>query len=174
MKTLPKYNLPVPEGGDLARDLPAHLETMVHGIEAALDSFNYHGADPNLVLSRVAALEAATSAPGWATPTLGPGWVAGGFGNRVGVSRVGTVVYIVFFLKADTAAASFANMLTVPAQFRPEVALMGGNFYSSNGKTGLMHLSAAGVVSSPVGYGTAAGAEVGQYYAASMVLNIAP
>ncbi|WP_024357257.1 hypothetical protein [Leucobacter chironomi] len=173
MKVLPKYNLPVPEGGDLARDLPAHLEAMAKGIEAALASFDYRGTDPNLVLSRVAALETATTPTAWVTPTIGPGWVAGGYGNRVGVSRVGTVVYIVFFLKADTATASFANMLTIPAQFRPAVALMGGNFYSSNGKTGLLHLSAAGVVSSPVGYGTAAGAEQGQYYAASMTLNIA-
>lgn len=54
----PKYNLKVPSETTRFRDLGKELREMGASINAALESFDYNGADPNLVLARVAVLEA--------------------------------------------------------------------------------------------------------------------
>ena len=56
MKTL-KYGITHIETGDKAKDMPTAAEQTAQAIVAALDAFNYDGADPSLVLSRVVALE---------------------------------------------------------------------------------------------------------------------
>lgn len=56
MKTL-KYGIKHIEGADKAKDLPTAMAQSAQSIVNALDSFNYNGKDPNLVLARVSALE---------------------------------------------------------------------------------------------------------------------
>ena len=63
MKTL-KYGIKHIEGGDRAKDLPTAMAQSAQSIVNALDSFNYNGKDPNLVLARVAAIEAQLSGSG--------------------------------------------------------------------------------------------------------------
>lgn len=58
---LPKYGLKVPSESTRFRDLGKELREQGISIESVLESFDYHGADPNLVLARVAALEAQTA-----------------------------------------------------------------------------------------------------------------
>lgn len=58
MKTL-KYGIKHIEGGDKAKDLPLAMKQTAEAIVNALDKFNYNGKDPNFVLARVAALDAA-------------------------------------------------------------------------------------------------------------------
>lgn len=64
MKTL-KYGITHIETGDKAKDMPAAAEQTAQSIVAALDAFNYNGADPNLVLSRLAAVEAWNAGAVW-------------------------------------------------------------------------------------------------------------
>lgn len=57
---LPKYGLVAPSETTRFRDLGKELREMAQSIEDVLESFDYNGADPGLVLSRVTALEGAT------------------------------------------------------------------------------------------------------------------
>lgn len=54
---LPRYNLKVPSETTMFRDLGKELREFGQSINDALADFDYNGADPNLVLSRVTALE---------------------------------------------------------------------------------------------------------------------
>lgn len=56
--TTPKYGLVVPSPATRLNQLGTQLQQMGISIEEVLDSFDYNGADPNLVLTRVTALEA--------------------------------------------------------------------------------------------------------------------
>lgn len=53
----PIYNIPSPSPNTKFKDLGAELLAYTSQLEALLASFDYNGADPNLVLSRVVALE---------------------------------------------------------------------------------------------------------------------
>lgn len=57
--THPKFGLVTPDNQTKAKDLGAELKQMGATIEAVLAGFDYNGADPDLVLARVASLEAA-------------------------------------------------------------------------------------------------------------------
>ncbi len=52
-----RFGLKYIEGTDLAKDLPAQSREIAESIAKALEEFDYNGADPALVLSRVASLE---------------------------------------------------------------------------------------------------------------------
>ena len=54
----PNFNLVAPSPSTPLRDLGPELYLMVQSIETTLGLLTYNGADPNLVLSRTAALEA--------------------------------------------------------------------------------------------------------------------
>lgn len=56
--TTPKFLITVPSPTTRLNRLGAELQQLGASLEAALSKFNYNGKDPNLVLSRVAALEA--------------------------------------------------------------------------------------------------------------------
>lgn len=55
----PKYGIVAPDAGTSLDELGGQLVQMIQSFSAALASFDYNGADPNLVLAQVAALEAA-------------------------------------------------------------------------------------------------------------------
>lgn len=55
--TTPKYGITVPSPATQVKELGAELQEMGVSIESVLESFDYNGADPNLVLSRMSALE---------------------------------------------------------------------------------------------------------------------
>lgn len=56
--TTPNYGIVVPSPSTRLNRLGVELQQMGMSIEEILESFDYNGADPNLVLTRVAALEA--------------------------------------------------------------------------------------------------------------------
>ncbi len=55
----PKYGIVAPDSGTSLDDLGGEFVQMIQSFSAALESFDYNGADPNAVLAQVAALEAA-------------------------------------------------------------------------------------------------------------------
>lgn len=55
---LPKFQLKTPSETTLFKDLGKELREFGESVEETLEGFDYTGADPNIVLSRVAALEA--------------------------------------------------------------------------------------------------------------------
>lgn len=57
----PKYRLVYPVDSDKIRQLPDIMRQQAESIETALSEFDYNGADPNEVLSRVASLELITN-----------------------------------------------------------------------------------------------------------------
>ncbi|GAA1790959.1 hypothetical protein [Leucobacter iarius] len=83
--TSPKFRITGPSATSEFRKLGAELQAMLLGIDNTLASFDYNGADPGLVLSRLAALEARVTAAEAATPVVQTGWTgtqsvpAGGF-----------------------------------------------------------------------------------------------
>lgn len=73
--THPRYGIVTPDNQTKAKDLGAELKQMGATIEATLKSFDYNGADPNLVLARVAALETKFTPSTPANPlTAAAGW----------------------------------------------------------------------------------------------------
>lgn len=56
-ETTPRFGIHYPVDGDPVYQLPDILSTMASDTEQALTHFDYNGADPNTVLSRVASLE---------------------------------------------------------------------------------------------------------------------
>lgn len=56
-RTTPRFGIHYPVDGDPVYQLPTILSTMASDTEYALTHFDYEGADPNTVLSRVASLE---------------------------------------------------------------------------------------------------------------------
>ncbi|WP_336651618.1 MULTISPECIES: hypothetical protein [unclassified Leucobacter] len=90
---------------------------------------------------------------GWQPVTPGPGFLVGGFGNRTGYMVKNQVLWISFFLQVGT-GFSKGQLLTIPASVAPVGdGVLGGVWYSGTGQSGLLHLSATGVLSTPVGYG---------------------
>lgn len=61
MHVTPIYGFTAPDQQTQVKDLGAELKQMAERAEQILAAFDYEGADPNLVLSRVAALEAAAT-----------------------------------------------------------------------------------------------------------------
>lgn len=77
--THPRYGIVTPDNQTAAKNLGAELKAMGASMVSALDSFDYNGADPNLVLARVAALEArAAKRKVGITPYVGDNGGAGG------------------------------------------------------------------------------------------------
>lgn len=90
---------------------------------------------------------------GWQPVTPGPGFLVGGLSNRTGYMVKNNTLWISFFLQV-TSGFSKGQLLTIPASVAPVGdGVLGGVWYSGTGQSGLLHLSATGVLSTPVGYG---------------------
>lgn len=66
--TSPHYQIEVPSPATRFKDLGAELQQFGLDVDRILSEFDYNGADPNLLLSRVVALETAVAAltyPEW-------------------------------------------------------------------------------------------------------------
>lgn len=92
---------------------------------------------------------------GWQPVTPGTGFTVGGYGNRTGYYVKNGVLTISFFLLVGS-SASYASILSIPSTVAPTVdGVLGGTWFSGIGKSGILHLSTSGVLSSPEGYGDA-------------------
>lgn len=127
----PKYGLEVPSPSTRFNELGLELQQMGISIEAVLDSFDYNGADPNLVLSRVAALEAwrttaeaelaaLTDDTDWVDITISSGFTAQSHEERPQVRRIGNKVYCKGGWNNSGIATGATSVVgTVPSGFRP-------------------------------------------------------
>lgn len=106
---LPRYDITVPSENTEFRNLGKELRELGESVDAALASFDYNGADPNLVLSRVAALEIDT---GWLPFTM-PNWITrAGSGPAARLLR--GVVYLRGVVSNDTHTGGFTTYGKLP------------------------------------------------------------
>ncbi|WP_217182600.1 hypothetical protein [Streptomyces sp. AC495_CC817] len=119
----PVYDFPYLDGTDGGKQIKAVSKALAQRLEAVLANEGQVPLDADLValLQRVAALEAGSDLTdtGWTTVTaLGTGWTANP-GQAPRVRRWGKLVMLDGALVLGS-GAQYANLLTVPAGFRPD------------------------------------------------------
>lgn len=118
----PKYGLVAPDAGTSLDELGDQFVQMIQSFSTALERFDYNGADPNLVLAKVASLESAVdglfkTSPEWVTVPLGP-------------SAAGTVEYAILRgevlvraqITTSMAAGATLAIGNLPTEARPPVS----------------------------------------------------
>lgn len=132
--THPRFGIVTPDNQTKAKDLGAELKQMGATIENVLGLFDYNGADPNVVLARVAALEAilAPLVPTpWEPATLAnPSWQQAAYPFQL--QLVGDRVFLSWGINGSQLTPNAVHTVaTIPEKFRPN----GHRYFQAPGNT---------------------------------------
>lgn len=122
----PNFGMKAPSGATKLRHLGPALEEFARSVDSTLAEFDYNGADPNLVLARVLALEtqvaAMTRTTGWiplrTMAALSSSW-SDTANTRAEICRIGNTVKLRGRLTNASQYNEFSTSGTLPPGFRP-------------------------------------------------------
>lgn len=122
----PNFGMKAPSGATKLKQLGPALEEFARSVDSTLAEFDYNGADPNLVLARVLALEtqvaALTRDTGWISlrtaAALSSSW-SDAPSDRAEIRRIGNTVMLRGRLNNNSVYTSFSTSGNIPAGFRP-------------------------------------------------------